>query len=474
MLTGKRRTRRRRVTIAAISAAVATSCIAGAGTGVPAAKASSAQPPSAQATSACGGPSITATTTDSADFAGIFSSYAESHPAGDTSDWIGGDTDYSVTLPSGIRLWDFTDAQLGTINSSGGIADNGTAHNVAVEQEPDNGALFATLHSSTAYPDSDWYLGWIPEPSTEDNTTLHTPFYNPLAMEVEDSSPGSTTQVLRIAGIFGDYSANDQNFVATYSLPSLTLEDVTVFAEPQPGTNDLGISWGDALIQSGRFTYVYGRSNPQPTSADPYNYVASAYLARVPDGDLGTPADWSYYTGLSSSGTPEYATNEPSEAEPVVPAGGTYPCETGVVPSGAGYSAADLDGTYYIFTRDPNSIGSITAFSAPDPWGPFSGPDEQDPSADEFGFYTMVVPSDAGACASGCAYGPHIQADVATDANGWLLSYDLNSATLADRDADASLYWPRYLRIQVPLPALAERSDHRIRVAAQVIDLASE
>jgi hypothetical protein len=39
--------------------------------------------------------------------------------------------------------------------------------------------------------------------------------------------------------------------------------------------------------------------------------------------------------------------------------------------------------------------------------------------------------------------GPHIHADVAPDANGWLLSYDVNSAALSGRLGDASLYWPR-------------------------------
>jgi hypothetical protein len=428
-----------------VTTAVVSVVTAALAAGVPSAGASSL----AAAAVTCGGPTITATTTDSANFAGIFSAYAHSHPGGDTSDWIGGDTDYSVTLPSGVRLWDFTDAQLGTINSADAIVANGTTHNAVVEQQPANGALTATLHSSTKYPNSNWYHGWIPEPSTEDNATLHTPFYNPLAMTVDRASPTSTTQVLRVTGIVGDYSANDRNFVATFSLPALTRQSVVTFAEPQPGTNDLGISWGDALIQSNGSIYIYGRNNPQPTSANPYNYVASAYLARVPAGELGTPSDWTYYTGLDSSGAPVFASGA-AAAQPVLHAGGTYPCQTGVVPSGAGYSAANLGGTYFIFSRDPNSIGSITGYSAPNPWGPFSAPAERDTSTGQFGFYTMVVPMGAGSCAAGCAYGPHIHADVAATAAGWLLSYDVNSATLADRTSNASLYWPRYLRIQVP------------------------
>jgi hypothetical protein len=441
MFTGKRASRRFHASATAVLIGLALVSSS------PGARASSL---AAAATGACGGPVITATTTDPAGFAGIFRGYATSHPAGDTSDWIGGDTDYSVTLPSGIRLWDFTDAQLGKVTSSGGITDNGTSHNVVVEQKPGNGRLFATLHSSKTYPDSHWYSGWIPEPGTAARTTLHTPFYNPLAMTVDRTSPGSARPVLRVTGIFGGYSADDSNFVATFSLPSLTLQDVTVFPLPRPGTNDLGISWGDALISTGGYIYIYGRDNPQPTKADPLNFVASAYLARAPLGDLGTLADWSYYTGRDAAGSPVFTRAAPAKSAPIIRAGGTYPCQTGVVPSGAGYSAARLGGTYYIFSRDPNSSSSITAYSAPDPWGPFSGPDERDPAAHEFGFYTMVVSSKAGSCAGGCAYGPHIQADVAADADGWLLSYDVNSATLADRDADASLYWPRYLRIKVP------------------------
>jgi hypothetical protein len=403
------------------------------------------------------GPAVTVTTVGLSGFAGIFAGYAHSHPKGSTTDWIGGDTDYSVALPGGRHLWDFTDAQLGTIAATtDAILTSGTSHNVAVIESPGYGPITATLHSSKVYAGSDnWYVGWIPEPASAAGTTLHTPFYNPLAMEVEPAKPGSDTDVLRVTGIFGDYSANSENFVATFSLPGLSLEQIVRFPAPQQATNDLGITWGDALIRRGGWTYVYGRSNPQPTSADPLNFVASAYLARVPSGDLNLPAKWQYFTGLAS-GSPQWASGAgaPAKASPVIAAGGTYPCERGVVPAGAGYSAARLGTAYYVFTRDPNAIGSVTAYSASQPWGPFSGPDEQDQAQGGFGFYTPPVPAGAGSCSAGCTYGPHIQADYPENSTGWLLSYDVNSGTLAARDANASLYWPRYLRIQVaPAPA---------------------
>lgn len=77
--------------------------------------------------------------------------------------------------------------------------------------------------------------------------------------------------------------------------------------------------------------------------------------------------------------------------------------------------------------------------------GPFSGPAERDTSSGQFGFYTMPVPSDAESCAAGCTCGPHVHADVAPDANGWLPSYDVNSATLPDRAQ-------RRLPLLVPVP----------------------
>ena len=42
---------------------------------------------------------------------------------------------------------------------------------------------------------------------------------------------------------------------------------------------------------------------------------------------------------------------------------------------------------------------------------------------------------------------PHIQADYPDSGAGWLFSYDVNSGTLGARAANASLYWPRHLRI---------------------------
>jgi hypothetical protein len=402
------------------------------------------------------GPAVTVTTVGLSGIAGIFASYAHSHPQNSTTDWIGGDTDYSVTLPGGRHLWDFTDAQLGTIaQGTDAILTSGTAHNVAVIENPGSGPITATLHSSKVYAGGGhWYLGWIPEPARAANTALHTPFYNPLAMEVESAKPDSTTEVLRVTGIFGGYSVNSENFVATFSLPGLRLEQVVTFPAPQQATDDLGITWGDALIQQGGWTYVYGRNNPQ-TTTNPDNFVASAYLARVPSGDLNVPAKWQYFTGLTGT-SPQWASGPgaPAEARPIIADGGTYPCERGVVPSGAGYSAARLGTAYYVFTRDPNAIGSLTGYSATRPWGPYSGPDEQDQAQGGFGFYTPPVPAGAGTCQDGCTYGPHIQADYPDSGGGWLLSYDVNSSTLAARSANASLYWPRYLRIHVnPAPA---------------------
>jgi hypothetical protein len=405
------------------------------------------------------GPTVTVTTVGPSGFAGIFARYAHSHPKGSTTDWIGGDTDYSVTLPGGRHLWDFTDAQLGTIKTNDAIRTSGTSHNVAVIQKTGSGPITATRHSSKVYAGRNhWYAGWIPEPASAAGNAKHEPFYNPLAMEVEPAKPGSATKVLRVAGIFGDYSADSKNFVATFSLPGLRLEHIVTFPAPQPGTNDLGITWGDALIQQSGLTYVYGRSNPQPTMANKLNYVASAYLARVPSGDLDAPAKWQYFTGLAS-GSPTWASgpSAPGQARPIIAPGPAYPCERGVVPAGAGYSAAKLGAAYYVFTRDPNAIGSLTAYSATEPWGPYSGPDEQDQAQGGDGFYTPAVPSGAGTCPAGCTYGPHIQADYPKAAAGWLFSYDVNSGPgLGPRSANASLYWPRYLLVRVtPAPARA-------------------
>lgn len=399
----------------------------------------------------CGGPAVTVSQTDPANFHGLFAAYGDNHPAGSYGLWTGGDTDYSATLPGGRRVWDFTDAQLGTVRldtSTGhyGIVDNGISHNVAVVEAPHNGAMTATVHSSQIFPGSTyhWYLGWIPEPGSADGTAQHTPFYNPLAMIAEKDS-ASHTEVLRAVGIYGGYSKDDENFVATFGLGSnLPLRSVVKFAAPKSGTDNRGILWGDALIQQGGYTYVYGSDNPRNV---PYAVISSAYLARVPQGELDRPDLWRYFNGNFSS--PGWV-KKPAQAQPIIARDLTgFPCERGVAPFGAGYSAAKLGSTYYVFTRDPNAFGSITAYSSPTPWGPWAGPSESDPSNKQYGFYTPPPPPNCPKNSGGCVYGPHIHADVAADARGYLLSYDVNS-TLADRASNIEDYRPKFLRIRFP------------------------
>jgi hypothetical protein len=398
----------------------------------------------------CGGPAVTVSQTDPANFHGLFAAYGNNHPAGSYDDWTGGDTDYSATLPGGRRVWDFTDAQLGTVQldqSTGHytIVDNGMSHNVAVVEAPHNGAMTATIHSSQIFPGSTnhWYLGWMPEPSSADNTAQHTPFYNPLAM-IAETDTASHTAVLRAVGIYGGYSKGDKNFVATFGLGSnLPLLSIVTFPSPKSATDNRGILWGDALIQQGGYTYVYGSDNPRNVS---FSAVSSAYLARVPKGELDRPSLWRYFNGNFSS--PGWV-KTPAQAQPIIARDlSGLPCNRGVVPLGAGYSAAKLGGTYYVFTRDPNAYGSITAYSSPTPWGPWSGPSEPDASSKHYGFYTPPSPK----CpkkSGGCVYGPHIQADVAADASGYLLSYDVNS-TFPDRASNIEDYRPKFLRIQFP------------------------
>jgi hypothetical protein len=443
---------RRRSGLLALAAAVA----AGAGLAVPAGAAGGvfaaavSRPMVSGPVLPCGGPAVTVSLTDPANFHGLFAAYGNKHPAGSYGDWTGGDTDYSATLPDGRRVWDFTDAQLGTVRldkSTGHyrIVDNGTSHSVAVVEAPRNGAMTATIHSGLTFPGSTyhWYLGWIPEPSSADHTAEHTPFYNSLAM-ITETDAVSHTAVLRVVGIYGGYSTGDKNFVATFGVGSdLPRLSVVTFAAPKASADNRGILWGDALIREGSYTYVYGSDNPRNV---PYAVISSAYLARAPKGELDRPSRWTYFNGNFRS--PGWVKN-PAQAQPIIARNlSGYPCERGVAPFGAGYSAAKLGGSYYVFTRDPNAFGSLTAYSSPTPWGPWSGPSEYDPANGQFGFYTPPSPP----CPpnnGGCVYGPHIHADVPADASGYLLSYDVNS-TLQDRASNIEDYRPKFLRIRVP------------------------
>jgi hypothetical protein len=250
----------------------------------------------------------------------------------------------------------------------------------------------------------------------------------PVAARVEPRSPGSHEQVVRVllwtrtAGtgpyIYGVPTATE---MATLSLPDLRLEGVTqILDQRQVRDPARRVLFGTTVVDDAEWTYVFGGDDGQSP-------VHRAYVARVPQGRLGTPRAWEFWDGKRWGAG--------ARAAPVLGDGR----RRGV---GSAFTVVRDSGTYVLFTMAAGSAGltTVTSYWACSPTGPWHGPAK--------GF---APPLPDGTVA---AYNP--QAHPALSGGGRLvLSYDVNWLDAAPATAQAhlsrnvSLYRPRFVSLRL-------------------------
>ncbi|MFD9931688.1 DUF4185 domain-containing protein [Streptomyces massasporeus] len=338
--------------------------------------------------------------------------------AGRTDDWTGGDGTHSVRLPDGRVLWLFSDTYLGRVygppnphGESHAWRDAGTplVRNSAVLMR--DGRLDTTLPAPLFADPAPNQWRW------------------PVAARVEPRSPGSSEQVVRVllwvrtAGqapwIYGVPTATE---VATLSLPDLRLESITeVLGQQLVPDPSRRVLFGTTLVEEDGWTYVFGGDDGRAVSRP----ASHAYAARVPEGALGDPSAWQYWSG--SAWVPG------ARPRPVLGDGR----RKGV---GSAFSVVREDGTYVLFTMaaGPKGLTTIASYWACSPAGPWHGP------AKEFS-----PPLPQGQVA---AYNP--QAHPVLGGDGRLvLSYDVNwleTTGAADRlSRNVSLYRPRFVSLRL-------------------------
>jgi hypothetical protein len=184
-------------------------------------------------------------------------------------------------------------------------------------------------------------------------------------------------------------------YLASYSLPGLSLEGVT----PIPASDT--VQWGTSVLDDGGYTYIYG---VEDRGWDKYVHVA-----RVATGDVH--GQWSYYTGSSWSTDPA----------------GSARLFNGVSNQ---YSVVKVGGAYRLVTQTP--LGNeISSYRSVTPSGPFVGKTVlyTTPSwgADTFTYNALAHPELSGP-------------------GGMLISFNVISNNGAEAYSNPEIYRPRFVR----------------------------
>jgi fibronectin type 3 domain-containing protein len=311
--------------------------------------------------------------------------------------WTGGDQTVSVPLPDGRVAWLFSDTFLGTVNPDHSRpAGTPMIHNSLVVQQ---GTTLTTLTGGTAdqpeslvgppqsaLPPGD--LGYWVSDGTVEGDKLRV-LYNHFT--TSGNGPLDATQ--------------SGTFLATFSLPGLTLDGLT---DLHVGAS---ITWGAAITEDDGFDYIYG--------TDFVGGVKFLHLARALPGAID--GAWQFWTGIG------WSTAETDAARMM----------SGV----DGISVEKIDGSYVMVSADGDGFFSrdIVAYYAPSPTGPF---------ADKT--YLYHTPEGAPGTDT-IVYAPHVHHGVG-GAGPLVVSYNVNSLRLDGNTVDARIYRPRFIDVTLPSP----------------------
>jgi hypothetical protein len=305
-----------------------------------------------------------------------------------TDDWTGGDGTYSVALPDGRVVWMFSDTFLGTVNPNGTRPiSTPLINNDFVLQR--GRALIQTLHGGTVDHPTSLILPIDASWSWVGDATVEGDRLRQFVSTFIRTGPG----------MWDWYWSGTE--IATFSLPDLILLGTAAV----PVAN--GVDYGAGLLEDGEFTYLYGVEDNQVVK---YLHVARARGGNV----LGS---WDFWDGAGWS-------NDPGDSARVL---------SGVSNS---LSVIRWRNAFVLVTQDsavPFS-SEIVAYVSCSPQGPFS---------DRTHLYT--TPETGGNLFT---YNALAHPEF-TNAQGVLLSYNVNSFALGDIYRDVTIYRPRFIRVRV-------------------------
>jgi hypothetical protein len=293
----------------------------------------------------------------------------------------GGDAGYSVPLPDGRTLWLFGDSFFGSVAAFGERSGSReiARNSIVIEDEDELRVLNVGTALAPGAHAGAWY--W-PLDATVEGDEIRL-----FMARMLQGAPG-TDPVYN----FWQYATD----VITLDLDDLTVTDThTVVA-------DIGLSWGNAVLEERDHTYVFGLEEAGPT-----DFV---HVARTPAGDVLGP--WEHWNGS------EWTLDATQSARV---AQGTS-TQFGVVRQG---------GRYVLVTQLPVQR-EVVAASAPTPAGPWGPPT------------TIYTVPDFGPGSFTYNATPHPQLGRGGDV---VVGYSINTRDLATLFARPNAYRLRFIRV---------------------------
>jgi hypothetical protein len=312
--------------------------------------------------------------------------------------WIAGDATYSTELPNQQEAFVFSDTLIGTALPSGVATLTGMPHNSELIGElPNLSSNYAGSESSpqTLIPDTtDAGDQWQVAATYVENGDQLV-FVNEFA-----PVPGSP---------FDQFAG--QSGIAVLSIPA---DGMPTYSSLTLLPTDADTQWGNAVMQSGGYTYVYGTDSDTTTGV-----LSGMKVARVAQGDSLDTNDWQYWDGA------EWVSGE----ENAVPMETTYQL-TGVT--------AQQDANGFVSVSVPGSVytdKTVDLSYACSPTGPWSAPTPVYAIPQVSQFYDEI------------AYIPTFHPELSTDGS-LIVSYNIDTtAGLASIEQDVHEYQPQFLQI---------------------------
>jgi hypothetical protein len=259
------------------------------------------------------------------------------------TEWASADGAIPIDLPDGRTVWMFGDTYVGKVGGDGVIDSNDRiVRNSFVVQ---SGACFAPLMGGAPFARSEL----IPNPSPNE-------WYWPASGVVD----GGVLRVfmwhmLSTPGSGLGFATIDMQ-MATFALPSLSLQSITGLPFPTDSTHPYGATAMAGPGPAGSDVYLYGSNS------------GNVYAARAPLGQLTVAGAWQFWDGTTwqanSGSSQPMAWTGVSVPSYLTHAGSGPLAQPWVLPYGTGFLATAKSAD--VFSPD------ISVFTAPTPAGPWT------------------------------------------------------------------------------------------------------
>lgn len=331
-----------------------------------------------------------------------------------TDGWIGGDGAFSVPLPGGRVAWLFSDTWVGKIRD-GKRAEAAMVNNTIGIQRSRLAPLDYAIATDPAGKARSLIVpadghGWFwQQAAVFANGRLHR-FLNQLESSGEPGAFG-----FRSVGLCLGVTANVDKDPTGWQTRQIKLSN-TLFEPTRT------LTWGSSVLLQGKTAYVYGTDDLRRNGRLD-RYLA---VARVPTNQIEDTSAWEYFDGKAWSKDFRMAAHVADGLA----------TEHSVTRFGHGYLA--------VYTLNGLSPKVVARYSQ-HPWGPWSEAT------------TLYTCPEMASMPHAFTYAAKAHESL-SKGDEVVLSYVVNSTDSWEVARNASLYWPRFVRVRLKIPQTQTRS----------------